>query len=335
MDHHDPPADPETTGTVSPQELLQHLRGYERGLPEAMRRPLVAAGATVVPALIALVEDALADDHADLGWAPLHAVDLLGALGDARAVPVLLRCLDQEDDLDLLVQQAAAALRALGALALDSCVVAYATTPRDAFRDRLAGVMSQWDIHDERIYAILLDTLQRTPELGASDLVEYGDARALDVLAQTFDALPIREGDNPLANHVFIELRYAIVDLGGHLTEAQQHKFEQADALRRRFVAQMYWDVDAPIASAGRWPPIVSAPAGTQRPRTTEKRKRGRNALCWCGSGKKEGVAELSICYHACEEETTIILCISPYAGERAISYESNNCETPSEMDMS
>src|SRR5262249_17743889 len=142
MDHHCPPVDPETTGTASRQELLQHLRGYEGGLPEAMRRPLLAAGATVVPALIPLVEDALAYDHANLCWVQLCAVDLLGAIGDARAVPVLLRCLDQEDELDLLIQQAAAALRALGALALDSCVVAYATTPRDAFRDRLAGVMS-------------------------------------------------------------------------------------------------------------------------------------------------------------------------------------------------
>jgi len=29
----------------------------------------------------------------------------------------------------------------------------------------------------------------------------------LEVLAQTFDTLPIRAGDNLLANHVFIELR--------------------------------------------------------------------------------------------------------------------------------
>src|SRR5262245_41539480 len=143
-------------GTVSPLELLQHLRGYEGRLPEAMRRPLVAAGATVVPALIALVEEALADDQAALGWTPLHAVDLLGALGDARAVPVLLRCLDQEDELDLLVQQAATVLRLLGALALDSCLVAYATTPRDSFRDRLAGVMRRCGLHDERIYPALL-----------------------------------------------------------------------------------------------------------------------------------------------------------------------------------
>jgi hypothetical protein len=125
---------------------------------------------------------------------------------------VLLRCLDLEDELDLRVEQAEAALRTLGACALEGCVAAYATSPHDAFRDRLAGVMSQWGLHDERIYAVLLDTLQQTPELGANYLVDYGDPRALAVLAQTFEALPIRAGDNPLANRVFIELRCAIED---------------------------------------------------------------------------------------------------------------------------
>jgi hypothetical protein len=209
--------DPEATGPASPQDLVRHLRGYEGMLPDAVRRPLVAAGGPLVPALIALVEDALADDQTDLGWAPLHAVDLLGALGDARALPVLLRCLDREDELDLLVEHAEAALRALGAHALEACVAAYAATTCDAVRDRLAGVMSHWGLHDERIYAALVDTLQRTPELGANYLVDYGDVRALDVLAQTFDVLPLREGATPVDNHVFIELRCAIEDLGGAL----------------------------------------------------------------------------------------------------------------------
>ena len=35
------------------------------------------------------------------------------------------------------------------------------------------------------------------------------------------------------------QLRCAIEDLGGHLTAAQQHKFAQADAARRRLVAQL------------------------------------------------------------------------------------------------
>jgi hypothetical protein len=287
MDHPTHPADPTAPGPASPQELVQHLRGYEGGLPEAVRQPLVTAGATIVPALITLVEDALADDQRDLGWASLHAIDLLGALGDARALPVLLRCLDLEDELDLRVEQAEAALRALGARVLEDCVAAYAASPQEAFRGRLAGVMSQWGLHDERIYAALLDTLQRTPELGANYLVDYGDPRALEVLAQTFDALPIREGDNPLANRVFIELRCAIEDLGGHLTAAQQHKFAQADAARRRLVAQLPWDLDAPGGSAGRTTTVARAAPGSQRPRTTGKPKLGRNAPCWCGSRKK------------------------------------------------
>jgi len=287
MDHAHYPAAPEAAGPASPQELVRHLRGYEGVLPEAVRRPLVAAGAPMVPALIALVEDALADDQTDLGWAPLHAVDLLGALGDARALPVLLRCLDLEDALDLRVEQAEAALRTLGARALEDYVAAYAASPRDAFRDRLAGVMSQWGLHDERLYAVLLDTLQRTPELGANYLVDYGDARALDVLAQTFEALPIRAGDNPLANHVFIELRCAIEELGGHLTAAQQRKFAQADAARRRFVAQLPWDLDASDVPARRTTPVARAATGPQHPRTTGKPKLGRNAPCWCGSGTK------------------------------------------------
>ena len=131
-----------------------------------------------------------------MGWAPLHAIDLLGALGRPGA-PVLLRCLDLEDELDLRVEQAEAALRALGARVLEDCVAAYAASPQEAFRDRLAGVMSQWGLHDERIYAALLDTLQRTPELGANYLVDYGDPRALKMLAQTFDALPIGRVTTP------------------------------------------------------------------------------------------------------------------------------------------
>jgi hypothetical protein len=260
-----------------------------------VRRPLVAAGTTIAPALITLVEDALTDDQSDVGWAPLHAIDLLGALGDARAVPVLLRCLDLEDELDLRVEQAEMALRALGARALEDGVAAYAASPRDAFRDRLAGVMSQWSLHNERLYTILLDTLQRTPELGANYLVDYGDVRALDVLAQTFDALPIRAGANPLANRVFIELRCAIEDLGGSLTATQQAKFAQADAARRRLVAQLPWDPEAPAPPAGR-SAAVAAPAAVPRPLPRGgQRKLGRNASCWCGSGKKYKKCHLAL----------------------------------------
>ena len=38
MNHPTHPADPTATGPASPQELVQHLRGYEGGLPEAVRQ---------------------------------------------------------------------------------------------------------------------------------------------------------------------------------------------------------------------------------------------------------------------------------------------------------
>jgi HEAT repeat protein len=55
----------------------------------------------MVPALIALLAAGLADDRAEPERALFHAVDRLGALGDARAVPILLRCLAHDDLFDV------------------------------------------------------------------------------------------------------------------------------------------------------------------------------------------------------------------------------------------
>jgi hypothetical protein len=273
--------------TTSPQALVRHLWAQAEALPEALRRQCLAAGAAVVPALITLLEDALADDQAAPEGALFHAVDLLGALREARAVPILLRCLEHDDLFDGLALPAAAALRTLGPAALEGCLAAYAMTTNAAFRDRLAGVMSRCGVHDERLYACLVETLQRTPELGANYLAEYGEARALDVLAHTFDTLPLRDEELPLANHAFIELRAAIEDLGGQLTAAQHQKFEAADAARRRLVTQMHWEMDPPAAPAWRIPPQAESFVDTRPPTPSRVRKLGRNAPCWCGSGKK------------------------------------------------
>jgi hypothetical protein len=249
----------------------------------------------MVPALIALLEAGLADDQAEPEGALFHAVDLLGALGEARAVPILLRCLEQIDRFDGLAPPAATPLRALGPAALEGCLAAYAMTTNEAFRDRLAGVMSRCGVHDERLDACLVETLPRTPELGANDLAEYGEARALDMLAHTFDTRPLHDAASPLAHHVFIELRAAIEDLGGDLTAAQQQKFEATDAARRRLVAQLQWAVAPPVAPTWRTPLQATSSAGTRLPRPPGTRQLGRNAACWCGSGKKDKKGHLPL----------------------------------------
>ena len=241
------------------------------------------------------LEAGLADDRAEPEGALFHAVDLLSALGDARAVPILLRCLAHDDRFDGLAPSAAAALRTLGSEALEGCLAAYAMTPHEDFRDRLAGVLSRCGVHDERIYTLLVETLRRTPELGANYLAEYGETRALDVLAHTFDTLPLRDAESPLANHVFIELRAAIEALGGQLTAAQAQKFEAADAARRRLVAQMHWEVDPPAAPAWHTPRRATSSAGPRPPTPSRARKLGRNAPCWCGSGQKYKACHLPL----------------------------------------
>lgn len=125
-----------------PQALIRDLRVQEGALPEALRRQCVAAGAAMVPVLIALLESGLADNQAEPEGALYHAVDLLGTLGDARAVPILLRCLAHDDLFDALGLPAAAALPTLGPAAFEGCLAAYAMTTDDAFRDRLAGVLT-------------------------------------------------------------------------------------------------------------------------------------------------------------------------------------------------
>jgi hypothetical protein len=205
----------------------------------------------------------------------------------AHPVPILLRCLEHDDLFDRLAPPAAAALRTLGPAALEGCLAACALTTDAAFRDRLAGVMSRCGVHDERLYACLVETPQRTPELGANYLAEYGEVRALDVLAHTFDTLPLHDEALPLANHVFIELRAAIEDLGGQLTAAQHRKFEAAAAARRRLVAQMHWEMDPPAAPVWRTPPQAEPFVDPRPPTPSRVRKLGRNAPCWCGSGKK------------------------------------------------
>src|SRR4029453_16294832 len=133
-DHHD-----QREAPVSPQALVRDLRAQEGALPEALRRQYLAAGAAVVPALIALLAAALADDQAEPEGALFHAVDLLGALGDARAVPILLQCLAHDDLFDGLAPQAAAALRTLGPVALEGCLAAFASATDKAFPGRLGG----------------------------------------------------------------------------------------------------------------------------------------------------------------------------------------------------
>ena len=277
---------------MSTQNLMQRLRATDEALPETLQAQILAAGGAISTDLIAILEEALADDETDHGWAPAHAAKLLGRLGDGRAVPVLLRMLARYDALDAYYEDAAEALSALGDVAIEACLAAYPTADQDDLRAGIASVLHRAAGKDDRISHTLVDFLERSPELGAMYLAAYGDARAVPALSQMFDALPVDDQDGAMmANHVFVELRGAIEALGGQLTAAQTAKAERADASRRRFAAQMDEALNRlrTAAQPRRKAQGPSNPANREGAAAAARksRKLGRNERCWCGSGKK------------------------------------------------
>ena len=266
--------------TNNPQDLVERLWELEDDFPQELREACLAAGTALVPELIHQLEAMLDVDALD--WPSIYAAQLLGSIGDSRAAPVLLRCLQHSEEVERLHHEASQALVKLGPSALESCLAAYADSSDDTFRDDIACVLDGFETRDDRIYEILLETLERTPELGANCLAEYGDSRAVPALMKLFDDLPIKHEDSPLANRVFIELRCAIEDLGGTLTAEQERKFEYSDAQRRRFVARIENVMIDPSVSSPREPAI-----NPRQPVVRTQPKLGRNAPCWCGSGKK------------------------------------------------
>lgn len=270
--------------------LLQQLRQWDREVPEALQAQMLAAGSASIPGLIAILEDALADDEADHGWAPAHAAKLLGMLGDAQAVPVLLRMLACYAVIDGYHQAAEEALVALGDPAIEACLEAYPTANNEDLRSGIVAVLSRSTEKNERIFQTLLAFFAQSTELGAIYLADYGDPQAIPVLSQMFDALPIDDhSDSVMSNHIFVELQSAIEQLGGQLTAAQQAKADRADAPRRRFAAQMDEALSRlRIATQQKCmeqaPPIPSNGRGTV---ALKHRTLGRNERCWCGSGKK------------------------------------------------
>jgi NADPH-dependent ferric siderophore reductase len=282
----DPPHDIDDTAPLP--ELIQQLRELNRELPEAVQAQVLAVGSASIPDLIAILEEALADDDADHGWAPSHAAKLLGMLGDTQAVPVLLRILEHYEVIDGYHQEAEDALVALGHLAIEACLEAYPTASNEDLRKGIVSVLSRSAEKNERIYQTLLDFFEQSTELGAIYLAEYGDPQAIPALSQMFDALPFNDQDDSvMSNHIFTELRSAIEQLGGQLTAAQRAKADRADAPRRRFAAQMQEAVKRIAAQQSHIEQASSISLESGGSVIRRQRTLGRNDPCWCGSGKK------------------------------------------------
>jgi len=245
------------------QRVMDYLCRGEKLAPN-VEREILGHEDAVAPILVEILcdEDLAAEGSVGDGYAPIHAARLLGELRALSSVEPMIRRLGETGFEDILHNTLMFALPRLGAAVVEPALQAHAETNDADFQMSLAGVLSECDVRDDRIYEVLLRLLPKEPIQAAGCLWRYGDRRALEHLVRAFDSFRIERDDRPLANQTLIELRDAIEKLGGVLSPEQEAKYTVAMEPRARWRAQLESRVE-------------SAP----RP--------SRNEPCWCGSAKK------------------------------------------------
>ena len=266
--------DEQIDGIQDPHLLVRLLLEQGEEMSPNLRAKIISMKSASIPPLINMLNnEAIQMENAPgEGWAPIHAVELLGELKAEDAIHPMLRWLSETDPGDdILHSRLITALSSLGQAAYQPVMDAFGETYDEDYRMSLCDVLVNSGVRSERIFGILLDYLQENVEYGAMNFAMYGDSKALDHLHQALDNWQLKdETDNLLANQAVIELCGTVRELGGQLTASQKQKLKQVRADRDRNSRQM----DA----------MFRLPDEEKEP---QRRKLGRNDPCWCGSGKK------------------------------------------------
>lgn len=241
-----------------PDAIVRRLMQPERQLSARARDEVLALGIQAVPGLLRILDDEVLE-----GWAPVHAVRLLGEMRISAAIGPMLRALAETDPLDMLRDAILASLPKIGEPVIEPALRAYADADDRAFRMSIGSILARIGVLDDRIFAVLVEILEISPSR-AGDLAQYGDDRALPYLSRAFDAYTLRDSDSPFASQDLVELQAAIEELGGTLTSRQVAKWRKAREPWQRWRHQL----DAALGSD-------TSDERPARPRP------GRNERCW------------------------------------------------------
>ena len=220
---------------------------------------IVALGSEAEAVLLDILADEslLHEDGPGRGLAPVHAAVLLGDLHCEAAIARLVELLLETDIEEPIHEAAAEGLARIGPAVLDPVL---ACTEQAQGRDdedllfSVGFILARCGVQDRRIRKLLVENLDRDALIGADDIGAYGDRSLVPDLAESYDTLPIEQTKDEMGNQDLIELRAAILELGGSMTAEQQAKYATLMLLRK----------------------------------ARERRALpGRNEPCWCGSGTK------------------------------------------------
>jgi len=158
--------------------------------PELVRR-IRRKGEAAIPYLMDIVwdESLWSVDSPGGGWAPIHAVTLLGKLGAVEAAELLVGVVADSDPEDIIHGAAIFALEDLGRPALDAVLDFLRYSSNVAAKISLAEVVGEIGRGDERAYEELVNLFHEAtwPQgkcLVCSALGDLGDKRAIPLLRE-------------------------------------------------------------------------------------------------------------------------------------------------------
>jgi hypothetical protein len=258
---------------------IQTLLVEGHALSSESRQKIVELGAQATPRLVELLQDKpLWDDQAPgEGYAPIHAAELLGEIGDKDALGPMYDVLVEVDPAAILDDALTESIRSFGK---DAVRVGLAKLDSwdDPFLEILAYVFAGLPSHHENIRSdkllqVLLKFFVKNSVPGADLLAEYGDPTAIDALQVALDRYIAAAGGDTKYRRPIFQLADAIKELGGELTPVQRRHISTIKARRTRSEEVM--------------DQLASKEAPDDSETFKKPRDLGRNEPCWCGSGAK------------------------------------------------
>ena len=219
------------------KEIVDKLVSSGENLNDSLADEIIAAGAVLIPDLIAIMQD---EDLADVGMpgegcVPLHALELLKRMKAADALEPMLELIGRCDPDDALLGELISAVKTFGETALEPGLKFLDQTKagsdhHNAILDALSGI----GVKDERLFEALLKQLDDCPYLAAGNFVEYNNPAVLPHLVRALDKCkPLNDGGEAQVNEI-LELSYAIETFDGRLTKHQTKLVRGAKSFQAR-----------------------------------------------------------------------------------------------------
>jgi len=207
------------------EELLDKLFEGKDALTPELQERIAALQQALIPRLIAIAEDRhLWDEDAPgEGWAPIHAVEMLGKLKAAEAAPLLIDIVAETETFDVLYNEALLALEEMGAPALPALLNTMRSSQDMTLKTGLAPTLGEVGQGSEKAYQALLDLYQATTwgerrVLVVVGLEVLGDERAVPLLQEALK-------DPELSLNDGIEVIAALEELGVEVPEEEKRQW--------------------------------------------------------------------------------------------------------------